>query len=268
MSPHDDVLLDLPAHLSNELPEARVLAVEAHLHECDDCRAIFQELTEAAELARALPLEFRPPRRLEEKTFALVELEREKEQRATERDIAPQQTRLGRATETARRRWFSPQALLAPGLAAAFIGLAIVAGSLWAQKTDLQQQLQQAQVDGSGEQVADVELTAGSDTNATANASLIDLEGDNFKIVLSTNELPPPPKDYHYELWLGTGDNGWASAGTFATAGAEETYEFMTAVDPTEFRLLDITLEREDGEPERDGQDVMRGELDLSEIAT
>ena len=268
MNACDDIRLDLPAYVSNELSETRKLFVDSHLAECDECSAVLAELSEASELAAALPLEFRPPRRLEEKTFALIELEREKEQRAAPLGTrpSPTTTRLGRAAEESRRRWFSPRVLLAPGLAAAFITLAVVAASLWAQNSDLEQQLEQATGESSGESVAQIELTAGADTDVQATAELIELEGDNFKIVLDTSELPAPPKDYHYELWLGTGENGWASAGTFVSAGADETYEFMTAVDPLRFPVIDITLEREDGEPSRDGEDVMRGRVDLSEI--
>ena len=267
MNACDDIRLDLPAYVSNELSETRKLFVDSHLAECDECRAVLAELTEASELAAALPLEFRPPRRLEEKTFALIELEREKEQRAASLGTRPvPTTRLGRAAEESRRRWFSPRTLLAPGIAAAFIALAIVSASLWAQNSDLEQQLEQATGEGSGESVAEVELTTETDANVQATAELIELDEDNFRIVLETSELPAPPKDYHYELWLGTGEDGWASAGTFVAAGADETYEFMTAIDPVKFPIIDITLEREDGEPSRGGEDVMRGRLDLSEF--
>ena len=264
MSAHDDVLMDLPGLLSNELADDRKTEIEQHLTGCAECNTVCAELSEAVNFAAVLPLEFQPPQRLEEKTFALIELEREREQRTALRPV-PETARWSRARDEVKRRWFSPRALLAPGLAAMFIALAVVSASLWAQNSDLEDQLEQAQ-GASGSEVAEVELVAAADPDTQATARLIELEGNNLRIELDTSNLPAPPKDYHYELWFGTGDDGWASAGTFETGGADESFEFMTAVDPLKFPVIDITLERENGAPERDGQGVMRGRIDLSEI--
>jgi Anti-sigma-K factor rskA/Putative zinc-finger len=263
MSAHDDFLVDIPGLLAGELPDARKVEVEQHFAGCADCSVVFTEMSETVNFASALPLEYQPPQRLEEKTFALIEMEREKEQRTVR--TVPEPARWSRARDEARRRWFSPRALLAPGLAAVFIALAVVSASLWAQKSDLENQLEQER-GGSGEEVAEVELVAAADADTQATARLIQLDGENLRIELDTSNLPAPPKDYHYELWLGTGEDGWASAGTFETSGEDGEFTFMTAVDPLKFPVVDITLEREDGAPERDGQGVMRGRVDLSEI--
>ena len=267
MNDHEDFRVDFAALIANELPDDRRTEVEAHLDGCSECNEVMTELRETADLAVALPLEYRPPRRLEETTFALIELEREKEQRtATLRPVkSPTSSRWSRSEREARRRWFSPRALLAPGLAAVFIALAVISASLWVQKSDLEDQLDQAG-NGSGEGVAQVELVAANSGGTTATARLVHLEGENLRIELDTSNLPAPPKDYHYELWLGTGEDGWASAGTFETTGEDGEFVFMTAVDPLKFPVLDITLEREDGAPERDGRGVMRGRVDLSEV--
>lgn len=265
MSTHEDVRVDLPGLLAGELDEDRTREIEQHLSDCAECSAVRAELAEAKELAAILPLEYRPPRRLEEKTFAMIEVEREKEQRVANLRSAPDTSRWPGMRNEARRSWFSPRTLLAPGLAALFIALAVVSASLWMQKSDLEDELQRAQAD-TGEQVAEVKLVAAADEDTSATARLVALDGENLKIELDTSNLPAPPKDYHYELWLGTGEDGWASAGTFQTAGSDDRFEFMTAVDPLDFPVIDITLEREDGAPERDGRPVMRGRVDLSEI--
>ena len=263
MTIHDELRLNLPAYVAGELPDDEKDKIERHLSSCSDCKTIYHEIEEATRLAAIAPLEFQPPRTLEARTFALINLETP----ATERSAAPA-SRSKAKTLSGPRSWFRPRMILAPGMAAAFVAIALFSVSLWAQNNDLRGQLDQTQENtGPGGPSQLVQLTSSTATEARATARLVHLGEDNYKIVLTTEDFPPPPRGYQYELWLG-GDKGWVSAGSFNTVSPNMTFDLQVGVDPVRFPIVDLTLERADGDPNRGGEEVMRGEVDITKLST
>ncbi|MDQ3955669.1 MAG: anti-sigma factor [Actinomycetota bacterium] len=264
MTIHDDLRLDLPAYVAGELPDDEREKIDRHLSSCSDCKGVYHEIEEAARLAAVAPLEFQPPRALEARTFALIDLETP----TAERGMSPT-SRSKSKTGTGPRSWFRPRMILAPGMAAAFVAIALFSVSLWAQNSDLRDRLDQAQEETEPEGPSQlVELTSSDDrTDARATARLVHLGEDNYKIVLTTKDFPPPPLGYQYELWLG-GDKGWVSAGSFNTVRPNMTFDLQVGVDPVTFPVLDLTLEKANGDPNRSGQEVMRGEVDITKLST
>jgi Anti-sigma-K factor rskA/Putative zinc-finger len=262
MTIHDDLRIDLPAYVAGELSDDERGKIDRHLSSCGDCKAVYQEIEEATRLAAIAPLEFQPPRALEARTFALIDLETP----ATERTRAPA-SRAKSKTLAGPRSWFRPRMILAPGMAAAFIAIALFSASLWTQNNDLRDQLDQTQESGLEGPSQLVELTSDTQTDATATARLVHLGEDNYKIVLTTKNFPQPPRGYQYELWLG-GDKGWVSAGSFNTVNPNMTFDLQVGVDPVRFPVVDLTLERANGDPNRSGQEVMRGEVDITKLST
>jgi anti-sigma factor RsiW len=262
MKAHDEVQVELVSYARNELSDSERHEVDDHLKGCADCRAELEEIQSAGAMASLMPLEFQPPRRLEERTFALLDLEREKQDVPAEAPSNVRTLSWDRPRST-RRSGFGVRALLAPGIAAAFVAMAVLTLSLWSQTADLENRLAEAE-SGSSE-AAVVDLVSASDSDVGGTARLIELGEDNYRIVLEADDLPAPPNGYHYELWMGSED-GWTSAGTFTDGDSDQSLEFRTAVDPVEFSIVDITLEPIDGKPNRGGKEIMRGTVDLSEL--
>ncbi|MDQ4144843.1 MAG: anti-sigma factor [Actinomycetota bacterium] len=264
MTTCDDRRLDLAAYVAGELEPDQHSDLERHLEGCAECRTELAEISDAAELAALLPFEFQPPRRLEERTFALIELEKERSAETNGRHAVERTSNVRSLDWAPSRRRSGVRTLLAPGIAAAFVALAVMSMALWTRTNDLESQLAEARSD-SGEAAVVVDLASSGDTQVSASARLVPIGDDNYRIVLDAEDLPAPPKGYHYELWFGSGD-GWASAGSFSSGGSDSTFEFQTAVDPVDFPIIDITLEPRDGQPERDGDEVMRGRIDISDL--
>ena len=254
---HNEIKTDLPAFARGELGERERAVVERHLAGCDSCRRELRDIETVAGLASSALLEFHAPRDLEDRTFALVRLEAGGETA----------TRRPATAETSWRERLRPRLLLAPGMAALVVGLTILAAVMWLRVSDLQEQLDG--IEPSPGEVAQVVRLRPTVAGApVGRADLIRVDDENLEIVLTAEGFPPTPAGYHYELWLGSG-NGWTSAGSFNTLGGrDEKFDFQVGVDPIKFPILDVTLERADGDPGRDGKEIMRGRVDITELAT
>ncbi|MDX8150631.1 anti-sigma factor [Patulibacter brassicae] len=81
------------------------------------------------------------------------------------------------------------------------------------------------------------------------------------RMVLHVHGLRPTRRGEHYELWLlrdpAKGD--LVSVGSFRVdARGRATVEFPLAVDPSRFRALDVSLQRDDRGPAHSGVSVLR----------
>jgi hypothetical protein len=65
--------------------------------------------------------------------------------------------------------------------------------------------------------------------------------------------LAPAPEGHYYELWF-AGERGWVSAGTFWEAPG---FELWAAASLEDYPRLGVTLEPEDGNPARTGDQVL-----------
>jgi hypothetical protein len=85
-----------------------------------------------------------------------------------------------------------------------------------------------------------------------------------LEVTLRSDELPVLPTGEFYELWfVGPGDSAAKpnriSAGTFhPDAEGNSDVRFHAAVDPAKYRVIAVSEERGDGDPQPTRPDVLR----------
>lgn len=93
-------------------------------------------------------------------------------------------------------------------------------------------------------------LTVPFDGTATAS-----ITGDALEIAFSSDL----PDDEPLELWLIKPDlSDMVSLGLVDDQGS---YEIPAGIDPSEFSLVDVSIEPDDGDPTHSGRSILRGEL-------
>jgi anti-sigma-K factor RskA len=93
---------------------------------------------------------------------------------------------------------------------------------------------------------------------AAGQARAVSFDDDGLRLQVSG--LEPSESGGFYELWLLDGPERLLSLGAFrvpATGAADVTVPLP--VDVTDFRFLDVSAEREDGDPGHSGRSVLRG---------
>jgi anti-sigma factor RsiW len=216
---------DLPGLLLGELPPSTAVAVDRHLAGCDPCR---RDLAAVAVASSALRDLARLP----------VEVP----------DLPP----LGLIVRGAHKRppeppptvpalpWRSRWVL---GAAAVLVALALVVGGLTIARDR----------GGEGQTVALGAPVAGG---ASAEARMRGA-GDDQVMTMTATGLPRPPAGAWYEVWL-VGDPGEEfPVGVLAPDG--QGIWSLPAEVAARYRVIDVTLERADGDPARSGRSVLRG---------
>ena len=97
----------------------------------------------------------------------------------------------------------------------------------------------------------------GADPAARATATMVDGETG---MRLDVSGLAPSPAGEFYEVWLLDGPERVMSLGSFrvpASGDAHVTVPLPVAAG--DFRYVDVSLEREDGDPSHSGDSVLRG---------
>lgn len=91
---------------------------------------------------------------------------------------------------------------------------------------------------------------------ATAVAAM---GGDLDGMELQVNGLPPSKPGEYYELWALNTPDDLAPIGTFRV-GEDGTakVQFALGIDPARYQALDVSVEREDGDPGHSGKSVLR----------
>ena len=141
-----------------------------------------------------------------------------------------------------RRRWAPPR-LLAPALAAIALIAVGVAGTLAVQ------QLSDDGATGQGVELAGLPLAPGASGEAR-------LDGD---VRLTVSDLPPSRPGEYYELWLLNSPEDLVSVGAFRVGeDGAATVEFPLGVDPGRYQLVDVSVERDDGDPGHSSRSVLR----------
>lgn len=153
----------------------------------------------------------------------------------------------------ARRRWLSGAITLRPFAAAAVASVLVlvgVAGGLVLGGDDGTAPLPQ------GAEQVDLAALPGTD-GATAVARMGGDLGENM--ALSVSGLSPSQPGEYYELWALNSPEDLAPIGTFRV-GADGTadVEFALGIDPERYAALDVSVEREDGDPGHSGDSVLR----------
>ena len=105
--------------------------------------------------------------------------------------------------------------------------------------------------------VAEVELEQLGDSGS-GRAELLD-RGGSYQVRLETTGLDPA--DGYLELWLlDPSATRLVSLGPLRDDGL---YDLPSGVDPSEFPVVDVSVEPVDGDPTHSGQSVLRGQLVL-----
>jgi hypothetical protein len=129
------------------------------------------------------------------------------------------------------------------GAAAVLVALALVVGGLTIARDR----------GGEGQTVALGAPVAGG---ASAEARMRGA-GDDQVMTMTATGLPRPPAGAWYEVWL-VGDPGEEfPVGVLAPDG--EGIWSLPAEVAARYRVIDVTLERADGDPARSGRSVLRG---------
>lgn len=79
-------------------------------------------------------------------------------------------------------------------------------------------------------------------------------------ITLSVRRLDPAPDGFFYQAWV-RGDRGLVSIGTFHMRGGDGDVELWSGVDVSDYPILSVTLEPEDGDQRSSGQAVIVGPI-------
>jgi anti-sigma-K factor RskA len=230
---------DLAGYVLQALEPDAAQAFAAHLRDCRVCAEEVAELEHLpALLAEAAP-RVDVPIDLEARTFARIEDE------ARRGTTAPG---AGRAPDT-RRVGAGLQRMLA--VAAGFL---LVAGAV-ALVANL--------VSGSGGDGATIiRLISATDATARGEAKVRSTP-QGRAVELKVEGLPPAPAGSYYECWfVGDGDTlatpNRVSVGTFAVPDSgEHTVEMTSAASVERYPRLGVTVEPDDGRPERTGDKVL-----------
>lgn len=94
---------------------------------------------------------------------------------------------------------------------------------------------------------------------ATATAAMGgELDGMELKV----SGLPPSKPGEYYELWALNSPDDLAPIGTFRV-GEDGTadVQFALGIDPAKYKALDVSVEREDGDPGHSGDSLLRSQL-------
>jgi hypothetical protein len=81
-----------------------------------------------------------------------------------------------------------------------------------------------------------------------------------FRVTLDAHGLPKLADHEYYEAWVRDDEGTLVSLGTFSSSNGVVT--LWSGVSPTEYRMLTVTVEREDNDQSASGRRVLVGTLD------
>ncbi|MGM0818680.1 MAG: anti-sigma factor [Actinomycetota bacterium] len=239
-------------------------AAEAHLEQCEACRAALSELTVVTARAARVTVEDRDlppaPTHLWAGIAAEADLadadDGDHADTDTDHDAGRPATPPPEATPEAlsasagaeviplRRR---PRRAALGVIAASVVALALV-GAISLLPVDTAEE--------SAARVASTELDALDERAEPARAVLAERDG---RLELAFDELSLPDADGYYEVWLIDADvEGMVSLGPVADG---EAVALPDGLDPADFPIVDVSLEPYDGDPTHSGDSLLRGEL-------
>ena len=80
------------------------------------------------------------------------------------------------------------------------------------------------------------------------------------RATLVVSALAPSRRGEFYELWLLSPPGELVSLGSFrVTAAGRATLDVPVPVDPSRYRFIDVSVERDDGDPSHSSRSVLRG---------
>jgi hypothetical protein len=255
----DDVRLELQPYLMGELLPRDAQSVAAHVDSCAACR---EEMARVAAVHRLLveaPLDRVPSSRLEDEVFSLVALDRvgrlaSEVPLGAEPPDELERAALERAGILAPRR-SRTVTVLVPALGVATVVLGIL-GMNWRSEADRMRD----DLGPLGQTLQLVDLEGSPEPPDETTVELVRYGDRAYKVVVD-GAMPPAPEGHYYEVWM-IGAAGRVSCGTF-NAGYEDTvHTFPVGVDPSEYPIIEITLEPADGDESMNGTPKWEGRLD------
>lgn len=256
----DEVRLDLQPYLMGELDPAHAQEVRRHLDSCDGC---VEELDRVSAVHGALvdaPIEHSPRADLEEEVFALVSLDRVG-YLASEAAVSVdppdglERAALERAGVLAPPRSRAVKVLV-PALGVATVVLAVL-GINWRSEAGRMRD----DLGPVGRTMQLVDLDGSPEPPAETTVELVSHGEAGYRVVLD-GLVPPAPEGYYYEVWM-IGSEGRVSGGTFTAAYEDTVHTFPVGVDPSDYPIIEITLEPYDGDESMNGTVRWEGRLDV-----
>lgn len=145
-----------------------------------------------------------------------------------------------------RRRRRRPWLMVAAAVAGIALGSAVTFGLL--------------QSGSQGELVAQAALAPVQDSGFQGSATVEQVDGQAV-LVVKVPGLPSVPDGY-YEVWMATPDTSTMVAIGTLNAGTEGRFTLPAGMDMTTFPVVDVSVEKFDGDNGHSAQSVVRGELD------
>lgn len=165
-------------------------------------------------------------------------------------DAAPERPREPGRLRAWLTHTFTMRPLTAAALASAFLLVGVAGGAVLGGGSSTP-----------GQPAEEVQLAAlPGAPGATATAAMGgDLDGMELKV----SGLPPSKPGEYYELWALNSPDDLAPIGTFRV-GEDGTADvrFALGIDPARYKALDVSVEREDGDPGHSGDSVLRSPLE------
>jgi len=210
------------------LDDAELAAFDAHLATCERCRAELSEFEGLSALLDSAIPELDIPESLGERTIGAV-----REAAAVER-------------RRTRRRWLSAvAAAVVLVVAGVTVGVVVTRPAPSAREIALN-------------------AVEGGPPRAHGSAQLHSTDAGT-EVDLDLSDLPPNPPGTFYECWFVAPDDTLdkpdrVSAGTFVVVnGGTTQVRMFTAANLSRFPRMGITLEPDDGNPQRTGNKVLAG---------
>lgn len=119
---------------------------------------------------------------------------------------------------------------------------------------------------GDGARPVEVALSATALAPGASATATFESTPAGLKIVLDADDLPRARADYMYEAWIGDGDIT-ISCGTFHLRGGDSPIELWAGTVDPRFSTVTVTIEKVDGDASSSGEVVLRGKVDLEEVA-
>jgi anti-sigma factor RsiW len=193
---HEEAAEALGAYALGALPDEEASRVEAHLRECDRCRDDLAALRVAVDALPAAAPPVDAPFELKERVMAVVRAEAELLEAAGDRADRPPEPR--------RRRRSFGAFLSRPAFAAAAAGglaVAAVVGFVIGGGFD----------SGSASRTIQARVTSSAGVMPSTRAAV---RVDDGRATLMVRDMPEPPAEKVYAVWVKRGDRAPAPAGT------------------------------------------------------
>ncbi len=264
----EEMRIDLPFRLRDELDRAKAEKVDAHLVDCEDCRNEQSGFTGVMPLLErygvTVPSDLRHAvlssyenERVVDLMPRLVERPGPHVRRSVMGVIAAEKSSVpARDGKVLRWRSRTQRVLAAAALVAAgAVGGYALTGSGPEGPTDL----------GGVPLGHETQVVALSGAGP-GEASVRHYRHDNFRISFSVQGFPATPTGHHYAVWV-RGPKGDVAVGTFRLQ-REDTFliPFAVGVNPSDFPQLVVTLEPNDGDPNLTGEVITTGDFDLGSV--